>query len=175
MKNKISGIIAILIFFFLSKSCISDYMEPGRNVGDMSVYKRLVDENTYTEALLDSMYTKRTTKIMGVASTLYDVTYHFEVAGTTYHGSHTFNDVLPKIPVVKVYYLKSYPDTNCVDPQEKLDATDRTREQNGSKSTLYWGIAFGFLCLISVVGFVQDLRKKEEKKEDEPANNFMGY
>jgi hypothetical protein len=139
----------------------------------------MVSDGSFVTGELEPRYTARTMKILGVPMTFYDFNYNYTVNGEAYSGKHTFKEVLPKEASVKVYYLKGNPSLSSLDPQEKINEAKESRERKKSRSNLYWGIAFGALCFFSVIGFIQDLKKKEvpkeEKRDDEGPNNFMGY
>jgi len=155
MLNKIYSVLAILLFFVLCKGCISDYIKGGDNKA-IGNYEKMLFDNTTATAKLSSTYKETTVKIAGLPIKTYDFRYSFNVNGVDYSGGNTFKE-LPKNPYVKVYYLKEDPYFNCVDPKELL-ATEKAK--NTSKTDLYWGIAWGVLGLLTLLGFISELKEK---------------
>ncbi len=178
MANKFYGILSVIIFFCLSKSCITDYTHRYDNDGTLKTFEKMVAENSYVTGRFDSTYHERvykSKKTGSVRRTEYDLTYRYSLEGETYSGKHTFQDIRPTEVDVRVYYLSDNPSFSCLNPQERLSAGKEKRE---SKSDLYWGIAFGIFCFLSLMGFISELKGKKqirETKANEPANDFMGY
>jgi hypothetical protein len=178
MANKFYGILSVILFFFLSKSCITDYTHRYDNDGALKTYEKMVSENSFVTGRFDSTYQERvykSKKTGSVRRTEYDLTYRYSLEGETYLGKHTFQDIRPTEVDVKVYYLSDNPSFSCLNPQERLS---KGKEKRESKSDLYWGIAFGIICLLSLVGFISELKEKKpirETKPNEAPNDFTGY
>jgi len=155
MKNKITGVIAILILFFLSKGCISDYMKGGDKAA-IAQYEKMLADDTKTTAQLRNEYKEVTIKIMKMPVKTYEFKYDYTVNEMPYSGEHTFSE-LPATKDLEVYYLKESPSVSCVNPQSKLSGE---KEKNSSKGPLYWGIGWGILCALATIGFIAEVRGK---------------
>ncbi|HUP13982.1 MAG TPA: hypothetical protein VM187_17300 [Niastella sp.] len=156
MKNKISAVIGILVCFFLSKGCISDYMKGGDKTA-ISRYEAMLADNSKTTATLHDEYKEVTVKIMKVPVKTYEFKYDYIVDGHTFTGDHTFS-TLPTSENLEVYYLKSNPSFSIVDPKSKLESE---KEKNSAKGPLYWGIGWGILGLLVLLNFISELREKK--------------
>jgi hypothetical protein len=156
MKNKIYAVIGILVCFFLSKGCISDYMEGGDKTA-IANYEAMLADNSKTTATLHDEYKELTVKIMKVPVKTYDFKYDYTVDGRSYTGRHIFSE-LPTTTDLEVYYLKSNPSYSVVNPKSKLDSE---KEKNSSKGPLWWGIGWGILGILILLGFVSELREKK--------------
>lgn len=156
MKNKISAVIGIIVCIFLSKGCISDYMEGGDKAA-IARYEAMLADDSKTTALLHDEYKELTVKIMKVPVKTYDFKYDYMVNGRSYSGRHIFSK-LPETQNLEVYYLKSDPSVSCVNPAGKLTSE---KEKNTSKSPLYWGIGWGIVAALILVGFIGELREKK--------------
>jgi hypothetical protein len=154
MKNKISAVIAILICVALSKGCISDYMKGG-DKDAITKYETMLKDNSKTTATLQDQYKEVTIKIMKMPVKTYEFKYDYEVKGRNYTGGHTFSN-LPTTENLEVYYLKDNPSYSVVDPKGKLESE---KEKNSAKGPLYWGIGWGILGLMVLVGFISELRE----------------
>jgi hypothetical protein len=151
MRQKITLVFGIIFCFILSKSCIRDYRKGGDNKA-ISNYEKMLFDNSTKMAELSSKYNQ--VKIFG--GTHYDFRYKFFIDGQEYEGGHSF-DELPKTNLVKVYYLKSDPYFNCVDPEMKIEIEKR---KNSSKEDLYWGIGWAIVCISCILGLIDEIRKK---------------
>lgn len=160
MLNKIYSIVAIILFFVLSKSCISDYMKGGDNRA-ISNYEKMLFDNSTTLAELYPEYKEVTVKIMGAPVKHYEFRYKFYVDNMEYEGGHSFDNI-PKTSFVKIYYLKKDPHFNCVNPDEKLKIE---KQKNSSKNDLYWGIGWGVLFFLSLLMFIKELKKKKSTED----------
>lgn len=156
MKNKIYAVIAILVCALLSKSCISDYMKGGDKTA-IAKYEAMLADNSKTTATLQEQYKEVTVKIMKVPVKTYEFKYDYTVDGRSYTGEHTFSS-LPTTTDLEVYYLKSNPWYSVVDPKSKLDSEN---EKNASKGPLWWGIGWGILGILVLVGFISELKEKK--------------
>lgn len=156
MKNKISSIVAIVICFFLSKGCISDYMKGGDKAA-IANYETMLADNSKTTAILREVYKEVTVKIMKVPVKTYEFKYDYTVDGRSFTGEHTFSE-LPKTTDLEVYYLKTNPSFSVVDPKGKLESE---KEKNSSKSPLWWGIGWGAVCIFTLLNLINELRGKE--------------
>ncbi|AEW01814.1 hypothetical protein A4D02_07370 [Niastella koreensis] len=172
MKSKFTSLVYVFIFFFLAKSCISDYMTPGKYDGEISKYERLIKDSTTAIGFLDSNYTR--VKRFGVMTNSF--TYHFKVNGEEYKGYHDFKK-LPESPIVKVYYQKDNPATSDLDPWASRDSIKRQKEGSHSISTLLTGIIFGLFGIGYIVVFIRQLtgKLKPEQEPDQGPSNVMGY
>lgn len=156
MLSKIQSIIGIILFFSLSKSCISDYRKGGDNKA-IANYEKMIFDNSIAMAELSSEYKEVTVKVMKVPIKTYEFRYKFNVNNNKYEGTESFSQ-LPTTNSIKVYYLKTDPYFNCTNPEGNLKAE---KEKNASKSSLYWGIGWGVLCLLLVLSFIQELKEKK--------------
>jgi hypothetical protein len=155
MKNKISAIIGILVCFFLSKGCINDYMKGGDKDAILR-YEAMLADNSKTTATLRDEYKEVTVKIMKVPVKTYEFKYDYTVDGRSYAGEHTFSN-LPTTTNLEVYYLKANPSVSVVNPKSKLESE---KEKNSAKGPLYWGIGWGILGALILLGFISELREK---------------
>lgn len=153
MKNKISAVIAIIVCIVLSKGCISDYMKGG-DKDAIAKYEAMLKDNSKTTAILQDQYKEVTIKIMKVPVKTYQFKYDYIVEGRNYTGDHTFSN-LPTTENLEVYYLKDNPSYSVVDPKGKLESE---KEKNSAKGPLYWGIGWGILGLMVLLGFISELR-----------------
>lgn len=161
LKDKIFGIILVIICGFFCNKCASDYMKGG-DAKAIANYKQMLADKSFIEAQLSEEYTQTTVKIMKVPITTYAFTYYFFLNGQTYNGKHSFESKLPESDKIKVYYLKTDPRINCVDPASLLAIEE---EKNASNGDLYWAIGWGLIGLIFLLG----LFSKEEKKNEQTA------
>ena len=137
----------------MSKSCVTDYIKGGDKEA-IAKYEKMFSDSSFTIGVLDSEYKEVTVRVMRVPIKTYEFKYKFNVEGNSYKGEHTFSK-LPENEIVKIYYLKSDPSFNCVNPEERLE---KEKEKESSNSDLYWGIAWGIFCLLAIVGFIMGLR-----------------
>ena len=156
MKNKISAIIAVIVCFALSKGCISDYMKGGDKDAIVK-YETMLKDDSKTTAILQDQYKEVTIKIMKVPVKTYEFKYDYVVEGRNYTGGHTFS-TLPTTENLEVFYLKDNPSFSVVDPKGKLASE---KEKNSAKGPLYWGIGWGILGLMVLLGFISELREKK--------------
>jgi hypothetical protein len=156
MKNKISAVIAIIVCFALSKGCISDYMKGGDKDAIVK-YETMLKDNSKTTASLQDQYKEVTIKIMKVPVKTYDFKYDYVVDGRNYTGRHIFS-TLPTTQDLEIYYLKDNPSFSEVDPKGKLASE---KEKNSAKGPLYWGIGWGILGILVLIGFISELREKK--------------
>ena len=160
LKDKIWGIVIVLICGFSCKQCTTEYIKGGDNKA-ISNYEKMIFDNSTAEAELYPEYKETTIKIAGIPMKSYDFRYHFEVDGRKYEGEHTFNVDLPKSNLLKVYYLKGDPDFNVQDPKAELKTE---KEKNTSNSSLYWGIGWGVFGLMTLFSLISEFKKKEESE-----------
>jgi hypothetical protein len=146
------GIIALCLVF--CQTCTNDYIEGGDNK-IISDYQKIISENTFTTATYSPIYKENTIKIAGLPIKTYDLDYSFEVNKLHYKGKKTFTE-LPKDNQTKVFYLKENPNINSLNPQRDLKAE---RNKNNATGNLYWGIFWGALSLIMMVGFIINIRE----------------
>jgi hypothetical protein len=106
---------------------------------------------------------------MGVKIKNYEFSYEFIVNGEMYKGMHTFSQI-PSTNSLPVYYLSNHPAVNCVDPENQLAIE---KKKNVSKEPLYWGIGWGVLCLLTVAGFIGELRKKKDTSTIQPSIDVL--
>jgi hypothetical protein len=158
LKDKIFGIVLVLIAFSCCKQCTSEYVKGGDNKA-ISNYEKMLFDDSVVEAELYPDYKQTTIKIAGLPMKSYEFRYHFEIDGNKYEGEHTFNTDLPKSNLLKVYYLKSDPNFNMQNPKSELE---KEKEKNSSNSSLYWAIGWGILGIIMLIGLIDEFKKKEE-------------
>lgn len=155
LKDKLSSIVLLVICIVFCKTCTSDYLKGGDNKA-ISNFEKMIFDNSVVDAQLYPDYKEVTIKVLKIPIKTFEFRYHFLLNGTNYEGQHTFQSKLPESEKLKVYYLKSDPNFNAVDPAELLKSE---KEKNSSKKDLYWGIGWGVLGLLSLI----TLFNKEEK------------
>jgi hypothetical protein len=143
--KKFGTLFAILILFALCRNCANDYTK-GANEEVIKNYELMIKEQKTTEATLESLYTERTVKILGVPAKFYDFKYKFTLDGSVYNGEAKNLIEKPKTNSIKVYYSSKDPNYNSNNPKEILESEKDKR----SNSSLYFSIFFGFLLLISI-------------------------
>jgi hypothetical protein len=153
--------IFILIFFSLSKGCISDYIKGGDNKA-ISNYEKMLFDSTVATAMYEPEYKEVTVKIAHIPIKTYEFRYKFFVGIQSYEGGVTLNQ-LPTKATLPVFYLKEDPYFNSTDPASALA---KEKEKNSSKAPLYWGIAWGLIALFALMGFVSELRKPKVPDEE---------
>jgi hypothetical protein len=146
------GMIALCLVF--CQTCTNDYIKGGDNkvIGN---YQKIISDNTFTTATFSPIYKESTIKIAGIPIKTYDFEYSFEVDNQHYEGKKTFSK-LPKGNQTKVFYLKENPNFNTLNPQSELKAE---KDKNNATGNLYWGIFWGILSLIMLVGFIMNIRE----------------
>lgn len=154
--EKFKGILFFLFCAGMCTQCTKSYI----NGGDKELianYETMINDKLTVEAELYSEYKEVTLKVMKVPVKTYDFKYHFEIDNQKYEGEKTFYQ-LPTNTKLKVYYLKNNPAFNCEDPV-KLLLTEK--EKNSSKTDLYWGIGWGVLGILTLLGlFMKDTDEK---------------
>lgn len=146
------GMIALCLVF--CQTCTNDYIKGGDNkvIGN---YQKIISDNTFTTATFSPIYKVNTIKIVGLPIKTYDFEYSFEVDNQHYKGQKRFNE-LPKSSQTKVFYLKENPSFNTLNPQNDLKIE---KDKNEAIGNLCWGIFWGFLSLILLIGFVINIHK----------------
>ncbi|WPO80863.1 hypothetical protein [Flavobacterium sp. KACC 22761] len=168
LKDKIGGIVILIVAIACCKQCTSEYIKGGDNKA-ISNYEKMIFDKSTAIAELYPEYKETTVKIAHVPIKTYEFRYHFEVDGNKYEGEHTFSTDLPKSNTLKIYYLKDDPNFNLQDPQAKLDSE---KEKNTSNSSLYWAIGWGVFALLMLLGLIDEFKKKPQPQpetEIEPA------
>jgi hypothetical protein len=158
LKDKIGGIIFLVISVYFCQQCTRDYAKGGDNKA-ISNYEKMIFEKSIVQAELYPTYQEVTVKVLKTRTKSYTFRYHFEQNGTKYEGKHTFMRELPKSNTIQVYYLTEDPNFNCADPTKLLEIE---KNKNSSKSDLYWGIGWGILGLLTLLGmFAKDDEKPQ--------------
>ena len=157
--DKIGTGVVIVVLLVLSKGCISDYVKGGDNKA-ISNYEKMLFDSTIATAMLEPEYKITTVKIMGLPVKTYNFRYKFFVGTDSYGGGITYSE-MPKKYTLPVFYLKGDPSFNSTNPAGALKAE---KEKNTSKAPLYWGIAWGVLGLLCLLGFIGELREKGEEQ-----------
>lgn len=158
LKDKIISIVILVLSITCCKQCTSEYIKGGDNKA-ISNYEKMLFDNSTIEAELYPEYKQTTIKIAGLPLKSYDFRYHFDLEGIKYEGKHTFNTNLPKSNRLKVYYLKNDPNFNTQNPKSELETE---KEKNSSNSNLYWGIGWGVFSILTLLGVINEFKKKEE-------------
>ena len=153
MLSKIYAIIAIIGFSYLSKGCISDYLK-GSDADLITHYEKVIADDGRATAVLSKEYKETNVSIKGLRANSYEFTYSYQVDSATYSGSHSFLE-LPKSPTIEVYYWKANPSHSYVDLANKLS---QEKAKTGDKGPLWWGIFFGVVALLCLVGFIKEMR-----------------
>jgi len=162
MKDKIVGIVLLILAISCCKQCTSEYIKGGDNKA-ISNYEKMLFDNSTVNAELYPEYKETTIKIAGIPMKTYEFRYHFEIDGSQYEGKHTFNTDLPKSNQLKVYYLKTDPNFNMQDPKSALETE---KEKNSSNSSLYWAIGWGIFALMALFGVIDEFKKKKEPEAE---------
>ncbi|MBS1660989.1 MAG: hypothetical protein JST68_08050 [Bacteroidetes bacterium] len=158
--DKIGACAVIVVFLALSKGCISDYVKGGDNKA-ISNYEKMLFDSSIATAMLEPEYKITTVKIMHVPVKTYAFRYKFFVGTHSYGGGVTYS-AMPEKYTLPVFYLKEDPNFNSTNPAGALKAE---KEKNTSKSPLYWGIAWGVLGLLCLLGFVGELRGEKGEEQ----------
>ncbi len=161
LKDKIIGIAMFAVCAFFSQQCTRTYLKGGDNKA-ISNYEKMLFDKSVVDAELYPEYKEITVKVMKVPIKTYEFRYYFELNGKKYEGQNTFQAELPKSDVIPVYYLKDDPNFNCVDPTSLLKTE---KEKNSSNSDLYWGIGWGILGLLLLIGTFSKDEETVENKE----------
>ncbi|MFD2941427.1 hypothetical protein [Flavobacterium notoginsengisoli] len=166
MRDKFGSIVVLLIAVFCCKNCAGEYIKGGDNKA-ISNYEKMIFDNSTVQAELYNEYKETTIKIAGIPMKTYKFRYHFDIDGNNYEGEHTFNTDLPKTNKLTVYYLKTDPNFNLVDPKGELK---KEKGKNTSNSSLYWAIGWGIFSLMGLLSVIDQFKKKPEAEtEIEPA------
>ncbi len=155
VKSIIFAIVGVLLFGALAKGCFSDYKKGGNKTTIQNCEKILAD-NSFATAQYNDAYTEQTIKIMKIPTKTYLFTYKFDLDGKTYGGGNTLTS-LPTTDTVKVFYLKSNPSVNYLNPESTLKAE---KEKNSSNKDLYWGIGWSILALLMLSSLVSTFKEK---------------
>lgn len=162
LKTAIYSLVGIVLFSFLAKGCFKDYAKGGNKTIIANCEKILAD-NSYTIGELNPNYTEVTVKIMRIPTKTYQCTYSFNVEGSTYSGANTFT-TLPTSDTLKVYYLKSNPKINYLDPATLLK---EEKNKNTSNGDLYWAIWWCFMVLVMLFSLIGVFKNKKESATSE--------
>lgn len=157
------GIIALL--FVCCQTCTNDYIKGGDKKA-IANYQTMIKDNSSTTAEYDPMYEETTIKIAKVPVKTYDFKYHFSIDNQTYTGEITLTK-LPTSNQLKVFYLKTNPNINTLDPQGALQIE---KEKNSSNSNLYWAIGWGILAVLMLIGFISNIKEIINNKKLESQN-----
>ena len=157
------GMIALCLVF--CQTCTNDYIKGGDNSAIVK-YKKIISDNTYTTATLSPIYTERTIKVAGIPIKNYDFDYSFEIDNQRYEGKKTFSEV-PKSSQLKIFYLKENPNFHTLNPQSDLKTE---KDKNSATANLYWGIFWGFLSIILLIGFIKNIREFINNRKLESQN-----
>jgi hypothetical protein len=152
--------VTIVVLLALSKGCISDYVKGGDNKA-ISNYEKMLFDSTVATARLQSEYKEVTVTIMHAPIKSYEFRYKFYVGTESYEGGITYTKLPTKI-TLPVFYLKDDPNFNSPDPAGAL-ATEKAK--NTSKAPLYWGIAWGLLGTLMLLGFISELRASKPAQD----------
>ncbi|MBC5774813.1 hypothetical protein H8S95_12120 [Pontibacter sp. KCTC 32443] len=128
---------------------------------DIAAYEKLVASPTEAVALLDSVYTERTIKIMGAPIKTYETTYFFEANGQKYTGLYNPTEP-PTIPVIPIQYLAEDPSINSADAKKQLASL---HEESTSNLSLYLGLGLFLFGGISAYSNISAIRKRRRDKE----------
>ena len=126
-------------------------------------FEQLVADSQEIEAVLDSVYTITTAKVMGVPVKLYSTKYFFEVCGNLYSGTYIPTSERAEA-FIKVRYLPQDPAVSSFNPKAELYNLKESRESNMS---LYLGIAF--LLFGSSMVYINFKAIRQRKREEEEA------
>jgi hypothetical protein len=159
VKAWIYSIIYLVLCFTLCKTCISDYRE-GADKKKVGYYEKMIADNSVVTAELSSTYKETTIKIARIPVKTYEFDYSFYLAGEPYTGKITLSK-LPESRFIKLYYLRENPKIISQNPGSDLK---REKEKGTSKANLYWGILFGVLGLLILLGIIGRLLKSPGEK-----------
>lgn len=133
--------------------------------------EKLVGSPVETNALLDSVYTITTVKILGAPVKLYETKYFFTVDNQSYSGIYQPIEP-PTIPFIKIKYLVENPSINSPDPEKELIHLQNSKT---SKTSLYIGL---FLLITGAVTAyvnfkaIRDRKKMEEAESERKIEEF---
>lgn len=140
--KKYGSFFFIIITLALCRNCANNY-EKGADEIAIKNYELMLKEQKTTEATLDSAYTERTIKVLGIPAKFYDVKYTFRLDDKSYEGEAENLTEKPTTRTLKVYYSSQDPNYSAYNPKEKLESENDKK----SNSSLYLSIFFGLLSL----------------------------
>ncbi len=162
LKSVIYAVFGIIVCSFLAKGCFKDYAKGG-NKTTIANCEKIIADKSYTTGELNPNYTEVTVKIMRIPTKTYQCTYSFKVENNLYGGAHTYT-TLPTSDTLKVYYLKSNPKINYLDPATLLK---EEKNKNTSNGDLYWAIGWCFMVLLMLVSLIGAFKNKKETETPE--------
>ncbi|MEJ8756979.1 hypothetical protein WG947_08235 [Pontibacter sp. H259] len=163
MRNYYRLFIAALLFMG-GCSFTTDYFSDTKRqqlADNIAAFERLVATPSETVALLDSVYTERTIKIMGAPIKTYETTYYFNANGQQYTGIYNPTEP-PTLPVITIKYLAEDPSINSVDPQKELASL---KDESTSNLSLYIGLGLMLFGGFSGYSHLSAIRKRKRAKE----------
>ena len=155
VKSVLYRIVFIIVFSFLAKSCVSDYIYEG-DKDKIAERQQMLDDNTFVMADLSNEYTETT---LARVIKMYKFNYSFTVDGRTYADEISLT-TLPNFPQLKLYYLKENPNIVSEDPQADIDTENK---KGKSVTDLIFGIVWGILALLMVLSFFGGKQAPEPK------------
>jgi hypothetical protein len=127
--------------------------------------ERLIASPTETTAILDSVYSITTIKIMGAPVKFYETKYFFNANNQSFTGIYKPTEP-PTIPLIKIKYLAEDPAINSPDPQDELNSLKTSKTSNASLYIGLFLLGAGGLTVYSNVRQIRQ-RKREEEAETE--------
>ncbi len=158
LKSFLYKIIFMILFLFLAKSCVSDYINGG-DKNRMAELEQMINDKTTVTANLSNEYTETT---IAKVVKLYKFDYSFRLNGQSYSGKITLNEI-PNTNKLNVYYLNTDPSIISADPYEALKSE---KEKGNSISDLLVGIIWGILSVLLLVSLIYGFKKREKPKTD---------
>lgn len=157
-----SGFIFSLIAFIAGFYFISDYKE-GPSISEIRKYETMIGDSTRVSAKYRAPSDPY--KILPISNKdSYTMRYDFIVDNIKYSGKITV-DKVPTDSTVDIYYLKSNPSINCINPKELI----KSEKNKGSTEHLILGIVFlagGLLGLFDTIySFIKMITSGDRAQE----------
>lgn len=173
MRNYYRLVIGVLLMMG-GCSFTSDYFSDSKKQEleqKISDTERLIASPTEGNALLDSVYTITTVKILGAPVKLYETKYFFTVGNESYSGIYKPKEP-PTIPFIKIKYLAEDPAINSPDPEDELRSLKNSQT---SKTALYIGLFLLGGGALTVYFNVREIRERKRQAEAETERKIAEF
>ena len=137
----------------------------------IKVYEKFVASPIEVNAILDSVYTETTMKIMGAPVKLYETKYFFTVDGTPYQGVYRPTSP-PSEMFIKIQYLPEDPSVNAVNAKNELTILQNSKE---SKGLLYFGLALLAIGFFNAFTNFKAIRQRKRDEEEATERSIQEY
>ncbi len=173
LKNPIqfAPTIGIVVLFCLASGCYSSYKDRHKETKYLPLLKEMITDKTVTIAKVDPTYKEVTVKIMRVPIKHYEVNYTYRVNGSMPYSGKRILSAPPSTAEMPLYYAKSDRSYSSFEPEADIR---RIEEAASSKSSLYWSIGWLVFAVMSLLGYLSEIRaylraKKANRDAEEAA------